>query len=144
MCAAANRLEQQSPFDKGLWIQPTILAGVTPGMRVHDEEIFGPVLSVTAFRDEEQAVAISNGVEYGLSGSIWTSDGERGLRVARALDTGIIWVNSMLSGYPQISVPPHKMSGTGVELGMEGLLAYCKQKSLVLGYDPTAPVGWGL
>jgi acyl-CoA reductase-like NAD-dependent aldehyde dehydrogenase len=128
----------------GLWIQPTILTDVKPGMRVHDEEIFGPVLSVVTFENETQAIEISNGVEYGLSGSIWTSDAERGLRLARALDTGIIWINSMLNGYPQISVPPHKMSGTGVELGMEGLLAYCKQKSLVIGYDPSAPVGWGL
>ena len=139
-----DRLEQERPLENGLWVQPTILSGVAPGMRVYDEEIFGPVLSVIAFKNEADAVKISNCVEYGLSGSIWTSDAQRGLRVARALDTGIIWVNSMLTGYPQISVPPHKMSGTGVELGMEGLLAYCKQKSLVLGYDAAAPVGWGL
>lgn len=139
-----DRLEQESPLENGLWVQPTILADVAPGMRVHDEEIFGPVLSVITFKDEGDAIEISNYVEYGLSGSVWTSDAERGLRVARALDTGIVWVNSMFTGYPQISVPPHKMSGTGVELGMEGLLAYCKQKSLVLGYDPAAPVGWGL
>lgn len=137
-------LEMNGPLSEGLWVQPTILAGVKPGMRVHDEEIFGPVLSVVTFDKEAEAVEISNRVEYGLSGSIWTTDGERGLRVAKALDTGIIWINSMLNGYPQISVPPHKMSGTGVELGMEGLMAYCRQKSLVLGYDPSAPVGWGL
>ena len=113
-------------------------------MAVHDEEIFGPVLSVTTFSDEAEAIAISNGVEYGLSGSVWTGNGERALRLARALDTGIIWVNTMLSGYPQIPVPPHKLSGTGVELGMEGLRAYCKRKSIMLGYDSNAPVGWGL
>jgi acyl-CoA reductase-like NAD-dependent aldehyde dehydrogenase len=60
------------------------------------------------------------------------------------MDTGIIWVNSMLAGYPQIPVPPHKMSGTGVELGMEGLLAYLKRKSIVLGVNDRAPVGWQL
>jgi acyl-CoA reductase-like NAD-dependent aldehyde dehydrogenase len=129
---------------KGFWIQPTILSGVKPGMKVHDEEIFGPVLSVVQFKDEAEAVTISNGVEYGLSGSVWTADGERALRMVKALDTGIIWVNTMLSGYPQIPVPPHKMSGTGVELGMEGLLAYCKRKSAMIGYDSKAPVGWGL
>ena len=132
------------PLAGGLWIQPTILTGVKPGMCIHDEEVFGPVLSVVTFETEAEAIEISNRVEYGLSGSIWTSDAHRGLRVARALDTGILWINTMLNGYPQISVPPHKMSGTGVELGMEGLLAYCKQKSLVIGYDPTVPVGWGL
>ncbi len=137
-------LKMADPLAGGLWIQPTILTGVKPGMCVHDEEIFGPVLSVVTFETEAEALQISNRVEYGLSGSIWTSDAHRGLRVARALDTGILWINTMLNGYPQISVPPHKMSGTGVELGMEGLLAYCKQKSLVIGYDPTIPIGWGL
>lgn len=96
------------------------------------------------FRDEAEAVRISNSVEYGLSGSVWTGDAERALRIVRALDTGILWVNTMLTGYPQIPVPPRKMSGTGVELGMEGLLAYCKRKSAMIGYNPAAPVGWGL
>lgn len=132
------------PLAQGFWIQPTVLAGVRPGMAVHDEEIFGPVLSVVTFRDEAEAIAISNAVEYGLSGSVWTGDGERALRLGRALDTGIVWINTMLTGYPQIPVPPHKMSGTGVELGMEGLLAYCRRKSLMLGYKQNAPVGWGL
>jgi acyl-CoA reductase-like NAD-dependent aldehyde dehydrogenase len=139
-----GKLDLPPPLDQGFWVQPTILAGVKPGMAVHDEEIFGPVLSVTTFSDEAEAIAISNGVEYGLSGSVWTGNGERALRLARALDTGIIWVNTMLSGYPQIPVPPHKLSGTGVELGMEGLRAYCKRKSIMLGYDSSAPVGWGL
>jgi len=143
VCGGAP-LETDGSLSDGLWVQPTILAGVKPGMRVHDEEIFGPVLSVVTFNNEAEGIEISNRVEYGLSGSIWTSDAERSLRVAKALDTGIIWINTMLTGYPQISLAPHKMSGTGVELGMEGLLAYCKQKSMMIGYDPAAPVGWGL
>ena len=144
MVCGGGPLKMDGPLSDGLWVEPTILAGVKPGMRVHDEEIFGPVLSVVTFNSEAEAVETSNCVEYGLSGSIWTSDAERSLRVARQLDTGIIWINTMLTGYPQISLAPHKMSGTGVELGMEGLLAYCKQKSLMMGYDPAAPVGWGL
>jgi acyl-CoA reductase-like NAD-dependent aldehyde dehydrogenase len=139
-----GKLALPPPLDQGFWVQPTVLAGVKPGMAVHDEEIFGPVLSVTTFRDEAEAVAISNSVQYGLSGSLWTADGERALRLGRVLDTGIVWINTMLTGYPQIPVPPHKLSGTGVELGMEGLLAYCKRKSLMLGYNSNAPVGWGL
>lgn len=127
----------------GYWIAPTILTGVRPGMKVHDEEIFGPVLTVSTFDGEAQAVEMANSVEYGLSGSIWTADGARALRMVKAIDTGILWVNTMLAGYPQIPVPPHKMSGTGVELGMEGLLAYCKRKSAVIGYD-SSPVGWSL
>ena len=79
-----------------------------------------------------------------VSGSVWTRDASRALRVPKAIDTGIIWVNTMLSGYPQIPVPPHKMSGTGVELGMEGMLAYLKRKSIVINHNDAAPVGWGL
>jgi acyl-CoA reductase-like NAD-dependent aldehyde dehydrogenase len=137
-------LDLPAPCDQGFWIEPTIVTGIKPGMRVHDEEIFGPVLSVVTFADEAEAVSIANSVEYGLSGAVWTRDGARGLRVSHALDTGIVWVNTMLSGYPQIPVPPHKMSGTGVELGMEGMMAYLKRKSVVVSYDDEAPVGWGL
>lgn len=139
-----GKLNLEAPFDKGFWIQPTILSQVKPGMKVHDEEIFGPVLSVVRFKDEADAVAIANGAVYGLSGSVWTDSGSRALRVSKALDTGIIWVNTMLSGYPQIPLSPHKMSGTGVEFGMEGLLAYVKRKSIVTGYNDDAPIGWGL
>lgn len=139
-----GRLEMPGLLAGGFWLQPTILSDVRPGMKVHDEEIFGPVLSVLTFRDEAEAVRISNAVQYGLSGSVWTANGSRALRLVRALDTGIIWVNCMLAGYPQIPVPPHKMSGTGVELGMEGLLAYCRRKSALLGYDEQSPIGWGL
>jgi acyl-CoA reductase-like NAD-dependent aldehyde dehydrogenase len=139
-----GRLKLRGRLSQGFWVQPTILVNVRPGMKAHDEEIFGPVLSVLPFADEAEAVSVSNSVEYGLSGSVWTADAQRALRMIKALDTGIIWVNTMLTGYPEIPVPPHKQSGTGVELGIEGLLAYCKRKSAVLGYDPRAPVGWGL
>jgi acyl-CoA reductase-like NAD-dependent aldehyde dehydrogenase len=139
-----GKLELAAPLDGGFWLEPTVLSNVKPGMAVHDEEIFGPVLSSTRFSSEAEAIAIANGVPYGLSGSVWTRDGSRGLRVSKALDTGITWVNTMLSGYPQISVPPHKMSGTGVELGVEGMMAYLKRKSIVIGHNDDAPVGWGL
>ena len=139
-----GKLRLDPPLADGFWLEPTLLTGVRPEMTVAQEEIFGPVLSSIRFRDEADAVAISNGVMYGLSGSVWTGDGARALRLVKALDTGIIWVNQMLVGYPQIPVPPHKMSGIGVELGMEGLLAFCKRKSAVIAYDEQAPVGWNL
>ena len=133
-----------STFENGYWIEPTILSQVKRGMNVHDEEIFGPVLSVVRFSDEVEAISTANAVEYGLSGSVWTCDSSRALRVSKALDTGITWVNTMLVGYPQIPVAPHKMSGTGVELGVEGMMAYMKSKSIVIGHDDLVPVGWGL
>jgi len=142
--AGGNKIGFSDSLAGGLWIEPTILSEVKADMRVATEEIFGPVLSMMTFRDEAEAVEISNGVIYGLSGSVWTQDSNRSIRVTRALKTGIIWVNCMMDGYPQIPVPPHKMSGTGVELGIEGLMAYCKQKSAVVAYDDNAPVGWNL
>jgi len=139
-----GRLKQSAELEDGLWLEATILTDVGAGMRVANEEIFGPVLSVLRFHDEAEAVAISNSVEYGLSGSVWTTNVERSLRMVSALDTGIVWVNTMMAGYPQIPVPPHKMSGTGVELGMEGLMQFCKRKSAVISSDESAPIGWGL
>ncbi len=142
--AGGNKINFSDSLAEGLWIEPTILSGVKADMRVATEEIFGPVLSMISFQDEAEAVKISNSVIYGLSGSVWTRDSSRSMRMTRALNTGIIWVNCMLDGYPQIPVPPHKMSGTGVELGIEGLMAYCKQKSAVMAYDDNVPVGWDL
>ncbi len=142
--AGGEAMEMQDQFRNGYWLEPTIVTGAKPEMKVASEEIFGPVLSIISFRDEAEAIRISNSVVYGLSGSVWTADGARSMRLIKALKTGIIWVNSMLTGYPHIPVPPHKMSGTGVELGLEGLMAYCKLKSAVISYDEEMPVGWDL
>ena len=142
--AGGGKLALSAPLDRGFWIEPSLLGGVRPGVKVADEEIFGPVLSIIRFDGESEAAALSNAVQYGLSGSVWTRDAERALRMVKALDTGLIWVNCMLIGYPQIPLAPHKMSGTGVELGTEGLLVYCKRKSAVLGYDDRAAVGWNV
>ena len=142
--AGGKKMNFSDSLAEGLWIEPTILSDVRADMRVATEEIFGPILSMISFKDEAEAVKISNGVIYGLSGSVWTKDSSRCIRMTKALNTGIIWVNCMMDGYPQIPVPPHKMSGTGVELGIEGLMAYCKQKSAVMAYDDKAPIGWDL
>ena len=142
--AGGHRLNLPESLNNGFWIEPTILTATGPEIKAASEEIFGPVLTMLTFEDESEAVEISNHVIYGLSGSVWTKDGAKAMRMIKALNTGIIWINCMLNGYPQIPVPPHKMSGTGVELGMEGLLRYCKQKSAVNAYDDQGPVGWNL
>lgn len=142
--AGGRRLELSGELAEGWWIAPTLLAGVTPQLRVAREEIFGPVLSVLEFTDEADAVRIANSVEYGLSGSVWTSQVDRALRMIDALDTGLVWVNTMMAGYPQIPLAPHKMSGTGVELGLEGLMPFLKRKSGVISSQPDEPIGWGL
>ena len=144
LVCGGSKMEQPQNLANGFWLEPTVVTDVKPEMKIAKEEIFGPVLSIISFKDEEEALQISNSVEYGLSGSVWTRDGARAMRMVKGLHTGIIWVNNMLNGYPQIPVPPHKMSGTGVELGIEGLIAYCKQKSAVMSYDDQASVGWSL
>src|SRR5436853_7940264 len=83
-----------TPGGPGFWFPPTVLAPVSNDDRAAREEIFGPVACVIAFDDEEDAVRIANDTIYGLSGSIWTRDGARGLRVARAIEAGTLSVNS--------------------------------------------------
>src|SRR3954470_14479600 len=86
-----------APDGPGYWFPPTVLCPVDPGERAVTEEIFGPVAVVVPFRDEAEAVALANDTIYGLSGSVWTRDGAKALRVARALETGVISVNSNTS-----------------------------------------------
>jgi len=99
---------------RGAFVRPAVFADVRPEMRIAREEIFGPVLSVMRFRDEAEALALANGVEFGLAGAVWTSDIQRALRVAGRIDAGQIYVNGYYS--PAMSESPavgHKKSGHG-------------------------------
>ena len=100
--------------------------------RVAREEVFGPIAAVIPFEDEADAVRIANDTLYGLSGSIWTRDGARALRVARALDTGVLSVNSNSSVRVQTPFGGFKQSGLGRELGMHGLDGYSEVKTLFI------------
>ncbi|MFL6207035.1 MAG: aldehyde dehydrogenase, partial [Acidimicrobiales bacterium] len=110
-------------IDKGWYVQPTVFADVDNKMRIAQEEIFGPVLAVIPFEDEADAVRIANDSEYGLGGSVWTGDNDRGLDIARQVRTGTIGVNQ----YTMDFVAPfggYKASGLGREFGNEGLDHY--------------------
>ncbi len=128
------------PEDAGLadgyYFRPTVLDGCTNDMTVSREEIFGPVVSVITFRDEAEAIRLANDTPYGLSGSLWTRDGARQLRVARALRTGGIGVNSNSSVFPQAPFGGYKQSGVGKELGMEGLVHNTELKSVFISTEP--------
>ncbi len=123
-------------LDSGFYLRPTILDGCTNDMAVAREEIFGPVVSVITFETEEEAIRLANDTPYGLSGSIWTRDGARQLRVARALRTGAIGVNSNSSVFPQAPFGGYKQSGVGKELGMEGLVHNTELKSVFVSTEP--------
>jgi betaine-aldehyde dehydrogenase len=122
-------------LDGGFYLRPTVLDGCTNDMVVAREEIFGPVVSVITFASEEEAVRIANDTPYGLSGSLWTRDGARQLRVARALRTGAIGVNSNSSVFPQAPFGGYKASGVGKELGMEGLVHNTELKSVFVSTE---------
>jgi betaine-aldehyde dehydrogenase len=119
----------------GFYLRPTILGDCTNEMVVAREEIFGPVVSVITFETEAEAVHLANDTPYGLSGSIWTRDGARQLRVARALRTGAIGVNSNSSVFPQAPFGGYKQSGVGKELGMEGLVHNTELKSVFVSTE---------
>jgi acyl-CoA reductase-like NAD-dependent aldehyde dehydrogenase len=119
----------------GFYLRPTVLDGCTNEMTVAREEIFGPVVSVITFREEAEAIRLANDTPYGLSGSLWTRDGARQLRVARALRTGCIGVNSNSSVFPQAPFGGYKQSGVGKELGMEGLVHNTELKSVFVSTE---------
>jgi betaine-aldehyde dehydrogenase len=119
-----------APEGPGFWFPPTVLAPAEPGARAVREEIFGPVVAVIPFHDEQEAVQIANDTIYGLSGSIWTRDGGRALRVARAVETGVLSINSNSSVRVSTPFGGFKQSGYGRELGPHATDAYTETKTI--------------
>lgn len=116
----------------GYYLTPAVFDGASAGSRIVREEIFGPVVCFLPFKDEAEAVALANDSAYGLSGSVWTRDLGRGLRMARAVQAGVLSVNSSSSVFLEAPFGGFKGSGLGRELGMKALDAYTETKSVFL------------
>jgi betaine-aldehyde dehydrogenase len=134
LCTGGKALSGGS-YDRGSFYEPAVFRGVTPDMEIAQEEIFGPVVAILPFDTEEEAIRLANGTIYGLSGSLWTRDVGRALRVARAVETGVISVNSSWSVHLEMPFGGVKRSGVGRELGPSALEHYSEWKSVFISEE---------
>ncbi|OAQ85261.1 retinal dehydrogenase 2 [Purpureocillium lilacinum] len=121
---------EATPGGDGFFVQPTVFSGVTQDMEVFREEVFGPLVTVTPFRDEDEAVALANDSIYGLAAAVFSKDIERSHRVAAALEAGMVWINSSNDSEIQVPFGGVKQSGIGRELGEAGLAGYTEIKAV--------------
>jgi len=119
-------------YSKGFFVQPTVFEGVERNMRIFQEEIFGPVLCVLPFEDEEDAISIANDTRFGLAGDVWSHNLSRIMKVSQGIRTGTLWVNRHLNPGPEVPFGGYKQSGLGRETGMEGLMEFLQTKHISL------------
>lgn len=129
---AALRLGGTAWSGAGYFVEPTVFDHVKNGMRIAQEEIFGPVLSIIPFKDEEDAALQGNDTTYGLSAAVWTRDISRAHKVVRALKAGRLWINTFGESDPAMAFGGYKQSGWGREFGQELIEAYTQTKSVMV------------
>lgn len=129
-----KRVHLAAPYDQGYYIEPTIIEGLSYDCRTNQEEIFGPVVTITPFDTEEEALMMANSTEYGLAGTIWTSNLKRAHRVADELQSGIVWVNAWLVRDLRTPFGGVKASGVGREGGWEALRFFTEAKNIFIKY----------
>ena len=124
-----------SGFEGGNWMAPTVIADLPPESRCSTEEIFGPVVTLHRFQSEEEAVGMANGTRYGLAGSVWTNDMEKGKRVSESMETGMVWVNTWLHRDLRVPFGGVKDSGVGREGGRWSLGFFSEAMNVCLKHD---------
>jgi acyl-CoA reductase-like NAD-dependent aldehyde dehydrogenase len=129
-----------SDIQDGYYVEPTLLKG-TNDMRVFQEEIFGPTLGVTTFKDEAEALAIANDTQYGLGAGVWTRDNNRAYRMGRGIQAGRVWVNCYHAYPAHAAFGGYKKSGIGRETHKVALQHYQQTKNILVSHD-TNPLGF--
>jgi len=122
-----------APEGPGFYYPPTVLAGITPDMRVHTEEVFGPVATLYRVRDIDAALELANGTEFGLGANAWTNDEQERSRFIRDLVAGMVFINGNVTSYPQLPFGGVKTSGHGRELSVQGIREFCNIKAVWVG-----------
>ncbi len=122
-------------FEHGNWMAPTVIEGLSPDSRCSTEEIFGPIVTLHPFSSEDEAVAIANNTRYGLAGSVWTGDLEKGKRVSEAIETGMVWVNTWLHRDLRVPFGGVKDSGVGREGGKWSLGFFSEAMNVCVKHD---------
>jgi len=134
-CVVGGRALTGPGYGAGQFVAPTIFAGVTNEMRIAQEEVFGPVLSVLKFRDEEEALRIANDTRFGLAAGVWTQSLHRAMVMTQGLRAGTVWVNNYRSSSYTTPFGGFKDSGIGREGGVDAVREYMEPKSVWISTD---------
>ncbi|TQS32918.1 hypothetical protein Golomagni_06753 [Golovinomyces magnicellulatus] len=122
--------QQTAGKGKGYFIEPTVFSGVTQDMHIFQEEVFGPVVTITSFKDDAEAVKLANNSIYGLAAAVFSQNIERAHKAAEKLEAGMVWINSSNDSDPAVPFGGVKQSGIGRELGEAGLNGYTETKAI--------------
>jgi acyl-CoA reductase-like NAD-dependent aldehyde dehydrogenase len=136
LLAGGPRVELDGDLDAEAFVPPTVIGGVQNDARICQEEVFGPVVTLTRFADEAEAVRIANDVRYGLAATVWTGDGGRGHRVAQRIRSGAVGINTPFVAFPGVPFGGFKESGYGREQSIEALDLYTETKAILQNTSP--------